>query len=154
VPTVEIFDRATEESEGLRHLVGMDKVVATLDEFALRLDWYVVEMFVNVLTDGEKEWILELCKRSAVEPIAISWQEIVRFGKEVGQVESCVLIGVRPGGERPVEPIDLNSKSWGLVIQNVDTTFWAITSHDQTLLERVRASFKESKTVESTQRYF
>ena len=156
MPTIEIFDHEAGGAEGFRYLVEMHKIVAAVDEFGSRLDWYVVEMFVNVLTGGEEEWILDLCRRCErlAEPPRITWQEIMRFGKEVGQVESCVLIGARPGGEPPAEPIDLNSKSWEMVIQSVDVTFWAITSHDQTLLERVRAAFKETKAVESTKRYF
>jgi hypothetical protein len=157
--TLEI--REFEEGE---FLIGIQPILSVIETFAVDLDWYLVEFTPSVLVgdfdsaEPPPQWIKELrydhdYGKSTNLP-KMSWQELQHLSKYVVQFVGVLLIATKTGHASPVEPIDLNSEDWEMVVQAVDSSFWVITSQNQKLLEAVRAKFSDVHTTDATRRYF
>lgn len=146
-----------------KFLIGIQPILSVIKAFAVDLDWYLVEFDPVVLVgqfdsaEPPPQWVVDLQYDhdfGAPTPIKMSWQELQNLSKYVVQFGGVLLIATTTGQAGPVEPIDLNSKDWEMVVQAVDSSFWAITSQNQKLLEAVRSAFTDVRTTDGTIRYF
>lgn len=157
MPTIEIFEGKGDLSFDLA------QVLAVIEPSTSTLEWYAVEFEPTFLVgpDGTKEqsppqWVLDLWHRieNCKNGIKVSWQELKEFAKHAGQTINALFIAIRPGHPPPVEPLDLNSSTYEIVVQAFDATMWAITSQNEALLDTLRKHFKDTKIVAQTSRYY
>jgi hypothetical protein len=156
MPSVEISDRDSD-----RLLPSLGHILNILEECGSRLDWYLVEFYPVFLlgADGSvalppPEWVSNVWYKvdKSGETVKLTWSELKDLAKYVGQMDSCLIIVPKPGVGEPLEPIDLNSENWEIVIQSIDASFWTITSHNEKVLDKVRSAFHKTKTVATTDR--
>ncbi len=138
----------------------MIEVLTTIEPFASSLDWYVAQFYlgsfhVNADTGKVKPWVLALwhAVEQGKEPTRLSWETLLDSARHVRQTDMCELIGVKPNTGAPKEPLDLNSENFEIVVQAVDFSFWAVTTRNYALIERLQQRFKETKLVQTAQRY-
>jgi hypothetical protein len=68
--------------------------------------------------------------------VRISWEELKEFAGTLIQTDLTVLLALGPGGRPPIEPVDLNSEQFEIVVQASDFDLWAVTTPNQTLIAR------------------
>lgn len=154
--TIEISD----QREGALSFDMID-LLAVIEPFASGLDWYFVDFYVgsfHTMADTEhvEPWVLALwhAVEESKEPTRVSWATLKDFARHVRQTDMCLLIGVRPNSKPPSEPLDPNSEGFEIVVQAFDFTFWAVTSRNRSLEERLLGHFKNTVTVANTRRYY
>lgn len=157
MPTIEIFQGRGASS------FDLSEILALIEPFTDGLEWYAFEFEPTFLLgkDGTNkqappEWVLTLWHRieEAENGIKVDFQEMKKFATYVGQTINALFIAIGSGGTPPVEPIDLNSPQYDIVVQAFDATLWAVTSHDQTLIETIEKHFTDTKIVAQTSRYY
>jgi hypothetical protein len=156
MPTIEISDK--NERRLSFDLVDLLRII---EPFCRELDWYFIEFQLGSFypahpPDPEVEsWVLTLWH--AIERrkggIKVSWDTLLQFAKNVRQTDSCLLLGLKAGSAAPQEPLDLNGTELGLVVQAVDSSFWAVTTRNEALIGRLRDHFRNIEVVEGTRRY-
>lgn len=146
-----------------KHYLSFDlmDVLKVIEPFSGGLEWYLAEFQLGSFhpkaadTPDVEPWVLALWR--AVEngntPKRLTWQTLVEFARNVRQTDSCLFLATRPGALPPEELLDLNGEDLEIVVQAVDSTFWAITSRNEALIERLASSFHDTKLVEKTHRY-
>jgi hypothetical protein len=156
MPTIEIFDQIDD-----RLSFDLVDVLATIGPFSTGLDWYLAEFQLGVFhpkapdTQDVEPWVLALWR--AVEgsktPMRASWETLSEFARHVRRTDSCLILALEAGAPPPNEPLDLNGDDFEIAVQAVDSTFWAITTRNQALMESVASRFSDTKIVERTERY-
>jgi hypothetical protein len=157
MPTLEIFDQQNGVlSFDLRDILN---VIAAYVE---RLNWYVVEFEPAVLTGGRDKsapppplWVTELWRKSetgAVQPL--KWERLKELSIHVLQTMNALFVATEPGTAAPDSSVDPNDAGCALVIQAVDTSFWAVTSKDNAVLNALKAHFHDVRMESGTKRYF
>lgn len=156
MPTVEIFD----QQNGLLSF-DLGDLLEVIAPFASRLDWYVVEFEPAVLTaaqgkpDSPPIWVTELWHKSEAGAVqAITWEQLKELSTYVSQTMNALFVAMDLGAPTPSSSLDPNNERYKLVIQAVDTSFWAVTTHDEDLVQALKARFKSVKLQPATQRYF
>jgi hypothetical protein len=159
MPTIQIFDLDE------RRILAFDMVdiLQLIEPFATGLRWYIARCEIVCLVNGTSEikdaipaWVLGLRSTLAdsKEIVAIEWDTLKEFARNILQTEWANLIAVNPGATPPAEPLDLNNPAFEIVVQAVDTGFWAITTRNDALIANVANHFKATKIVEKAVRYF
>lgn len=157
MPTLEIFDKRNGFlSFDLRDLLEV------IEPFAAPLDWYVVEFEPAVLAASAEHgkgsppsWVTELWHKSETGAVeALSWERLKDLSTHVTQTMNGVFVAADPGQPAPSPSLDPNDEHYRIVIQAVDTSFWAVTSHDENVLQALKGRFKDVKLRPATQRYF
>ncbi len=157
MPTLEIFDKRNDFlSFDLRDLLEV------IEPFASRLDWYVVEFEPAVLSAAAEHgkgsppsWVTELWHKSEAGAVeAISWERLKELSTHITQTMNALFVGTDAGAPAPTLTLDPNDEHYKLVIQAVDTSFWAVTSHDENVLQALKGRFNDVKLRPATQRYF
>jgi hypothetical protein len=156
MPTLEIFDKRNGFlAFDLRDLLNV------IEPFAARLDWYVVEFEPAVLAtteeheQGSPSWVTELWHKSeagAVEPM--SWERLKDLSTHITQTMNGLFVATDSGSPAPSSTLDPNDDRYRLVVQAVDTSFWAVTSYDENVLQALKERFTDVKLLPATKRYF
>jgi hypothetical protein len=155
--TLEIFNQSSSVNPGLGDFLSV------IEPFRGSLAWYLIEFDPGVLLseDGSSDhpppgWVSTIWQvvRSNPEGLKLEWDDLKRFSKYVRQTDNLFLVAAPQGETPPLEPIDPNDPRWTLVLQAVDSTFWAITTRNQQLLDKVRSTFPQSKLAKLTERYY
>lgn len=153
MPTLEIFDK----HNGFLSFDLRD-VLEVIEPLASRLDWYVVEFEPAVMATAEgspPNWVTELWHKSETGAVErLSWKRLKQLSTHVTQTMNALFVAVDQGGPAPAPSLDPNDEQYRLVIQAVDTSFWAVTSHDENVLQALRGRFHDLKLRSATQRYF
>jgi hypothetical protein len=157
MPTLEIFDKRN----GFLSF-DLGDLLEVIAPFAPRLDWYVVE-FEPAVLDGRQDrardsppsWITELWKKSEAGTVqALSWERLKELSTHVTQTMNALFVATDPGTPVPNSSLDPNDERYRLVVQAVDTSFWAVTTHDENVLQALKARFNDVKLQPATKRYF
>jgi hypothetical protein len=158
MPTIEIFD----QDNGILSF-DLSQILDALQPFAVSLKWCLIEFDPWILLgeDGTRNepppaWVSSLVARIHTDQngIEMDWETLKSLARYVGQTENAVLIAVEPSKAPPENPIDLNSPGYAIVVQAVDTSFWAITSRNENLIKHLKNIFKNTKIAAETSRYF
>ena len=157
MPTVEISDSNDEVLS-----FDLADILAVLEPFARNLEWYIVELDPMVLLGANdpkpavKSWVLELLKQIKVSssPVKLSWEMLSDLSRNIVQTEMGLLFAIEPSGEVPNQPFDLNSDKFEVVIQGVDTSFWAVTTRKNNIVDQLKQRFREVEIVASTRTYY
>jgi hypothetical protein len=154
--TIEIFDQND------KHLsFDLIDILKVIEPFSADLEWYLAEFQIGSFhpkaadTPNVEPWVLALWR--AVEngntPKRLTWETLVEFARNVRQTDSCLILATKPGTLPPEEPLNLNGEGLEIVVQAVDSTFWAVTSRNKASIERLANEFHDTKFVEKTSRY-
>jgi hypothetical protein len=156
MPTIEISDQ---NDKGLSF--DLIDVLEVIEPYSAGLEWYLAEFQLGSFhpkaedTPNVEPWVLALWR--AVEnsntPQRLTWETLAGFARAVRQTDSCLIFAIRPGTSPPHEPLDLNGGNFEVVVQAVDSTFWAITARNEALIERLAGNFRDTKLAEKTYRY-
>jgi|GEM_PF-5646730 hypothetical protein len=157
MPTLEIFD----QQNGFLSF-DLHDILEVIEPFASRLEWYVVEFEPAVLADGRDRakhsppsWVTELWQKSEAGAVqALSWERLKELSTHISQTMNALFVATDPGTPVPNSSLDPNDERYRLVIQAVDTSFWAVTTQDENVLQSVKARFNNVKLQPATQRYF
>ncbi len=154
MPTIEISDQGQAALS-----FDLIDILTVIEPFSLGLEWYFMEFelgsFVGADQQNVRPSVIALWDRiqESKNGIRISWQELKDFARNVRQTDMALLLALRPGNEPPMEPLDLNSQQFDIVVQAVDFSFWAVTTRNDELIARLNDHFKSTQIVESTRRY-
>jgi hypothetical protein len=137
-------------------------ILMILEPFARNLEWHVVELETSVLVGASdpqpsvKPWVIELLNQIRMNstPTRILWDRLFDLSRNIIQTEMGLLLAIKPGNEPPRHPFDLNSERFEIVVQGVDNTFWAVTSHDDEIINQLKRRFKDVQVVAGTQIYY
>lgn len=155
MPTIEISDKNQQGSLSF----DLHHMLREIEPFADKLDWYVVDFEPGLgfgRPDGDvPSWVPSLYDaiKKGDGPIKVSWLTLKDFARNVVQTDVALLVGKREGSLPPNAPINPNDEQFEIVVQAVDSTFWAVTTADQALLARLRAHYTDTKLVEATRLY-
>ena len=157
MPTVEISDSNDEVLS-----FDLADILAALEPFARNLEWYIVELdFVVLLGANDpkpavKPWVLELLNQIKMSstPVKLSWERLSDLSRNIVQTGMGLLFAIEPSSEVPTHPFNLNSDKFEVVIQGVDTTFWAVTTRRNDIVDQLKQRFKEVEIVASTRTYY
>lgn len=156
MPTIEISDQ---NDKGLSF--DLIDVLEVIEPFSAGLEWYLAEFQLGSFhpkaedTPNVEPWVLALWRavESSNTPQRLTWETLVGFARNVRQTDSCLILAIRHGASPPNEPLDLNADDFEVVVQAVDSTFWAITARNEALIERLASNFRDTKLAEKTYRY-
>src|SRR5262249_19569011 len=153
MPTLEIFDTR----DGFLNF-DLREILQVIEPFASGLDWYVVEFEPAVLAatrdakGSPPNWVTELWHKSSKGALqALNWERLKSLSTHVTQTMNAIFVATIPGTPAPSLPLDPNDERYRLVIQAVDTSFWAVTSRDDRILQALKGRFNEVKLLPSTQ---
>jgi hypothetical protein len=155
--TIEISDHND------KHYLSFDlmDVLKVIEPFSDGLEWYLAEFQLGSFhprasdTPNVEPWVLALWRAVERGTAAerLTWDTLVQFARNVRQTDSCLILAIKPGISSPKEPLDLNGEDFEVVVQAVDSTFWAITCRNKALIDRFAANFHNVKLVGKTHRY-
>jgi hypothetical protein len=157
MPTIEISDLDE------RRILAFDLIdlLPLIGPFSSGLEWYLahcsIESFVGQgLMSDLPAWIPALWRAHDFQQCIekIEWETLKEFARSVRQTGFIELIAIKPGSEPPAEPLDLNNPAFEIVVQAVDTGFWAVTTRNDALIANVANHFKATKIVEKAVRSF
>jgi len=157
MPTLEISD----SKDGVLSLDLAD-ILGVLEPFARNLEWYVAELAPSVLLGAAdpqpavKSSVLELLNQIKMSsaPVKLSWERLSELSQNIVQTEMGLLFAIEPKREIPSQPFDLNSSRFEIVVQGVDTSFWAVTTRKSEIIDQLKKRFKNIQIVASTQTYW
>ena len=157
MPTLEIFDKRN----GFLSF-DLGDLLEVIAPFASHLDWYVVQFEPAVLAgrqdkakDSPPSWVTELWQKSEAGIVqALSWERLKELSAHIAQTMNALLVATDPGTPALSSALNLNDERYRLVIQAVDTSFWAVTTHEENVLQALKARFNDVKLQPATQRYF
>ena len=156
MPTLEIFDKRN----GFLSF-DLGDLLEVIAPFASHLDWYVVQFEPAVLGRQDKakgsppSWVTELWQKSEAGVVqAVSWKRLKELSAHITQTMNALLVAIDPGTPALSSVLDPNDECYRLVIQAVDTSFWAVTTRDENVLQALRTRFNDVKLQPATQRYF
>jgi hypothetical protein len=156
MPTLEISDQ---DNGYLAFDLG--DILEVIEQFALQLCWYVVEfepVGLAATEDGEGSpptWVTELWQTSETGAVqCLSWARLKELATHVTQTMDALFVATDQGTAAPTPSLDPNDEQFKLVIQAVDTSFWAVTSRDDNVLNSLKERFHDVRLLPATQRYF
>lgn len=157
MPTIEISD----EDSGVLSF-DLSDILAILEPFAREFEWYIFEFVPSVFVGANdapprvERWVVALWHQveESKAPIKLSWTQLMKFACNVMQTERAMLFALKPGSVLPDPPLDLNSDEFEIVVQGVDTSFWAITTRNATIIDQLTVRFKDTKIVPRTAAYY
>lgn len=103
-----------------------------------------------------KSSVLELLNQIKMSsaPVKLSWERLSELSQNIVQTEMGLLFAIEPKREIPSQPFDLNSSRFEIVVQGVDTSFWAVTTRKSEIIDQLKKRFKNIQIVASTQTYW
>lgn len=153
MPTIKIYDLDA------RRILAFDMIdiLELIEPFASDLRWYIARCDIVCFVNGQSEregavpaWVLGL--RDALlhskEIIAIEWDTLKEFARCILQTEWADLIAVKPGAAPPAEPLDLNNPAYEIVVQVVDSGYWAVATRNDVLIALLANHFRVTKLVD------
>jgi len=157
MPTIEISD----EHNGVLSF-DLSDILGVLEPFAREFEWYISEFVPSVFVGANdvpprvEPWVIALWHQieESKVPIRLSWARLIEFARNLMQTENATLFALKPGSILPDPPPDLNSDKFEIVVQGVDTSFWAITTRNPTIIDQLRVRFKDTKIVPRTAAYY
>src|SRR6266849_2466942 len=156
MPTLEIFD----QHNGFLSF-DLHDILEVIEPFASQLCWYVIEFEPAVVSAAESNgkgsppsWVTELWQKSETGVVqCLSWTRLKKLSTYVTQTRNALFVAIDPGTPAPDPSLDPNDERYRLVIQAVDTTFWAVTTRAENVLPALKKRFNDVKLQSATKRY-
>ena len=136
---IEIYD-----TDELGSSIDLLQVLPLLEP-CRNLRWYLLDLEGSGnLTGGETFLSLERRVANSDHGVELSWSALVRLAGEVRQIINMSLAGCDPESYPPSLPLH-PTPGLKLVIEAVDSTFWAVSAAESTLIEKLANAFHKTQ---------
>jgi len=127
----------------------MKDVLRVLPAWARNLDWYVLDLEATGEPRSGEESVmaLEHKMRSSKHGLKLTWGKLQEVADRLTQTINAVIVGLSPGQPAPSLPPQSEYRGRFIVIEAIDSSLWAVTSNDASVIDRLRQHFRDTKLV-------
>ena len=146
VGTLEIFDLDERGSA----IIGLPEILEALEPEGQHLVWSMLDLEGTADPSRLGMNMLDLEQQVAKSPngLILEWKDLKQLAKRLDQIIEGTIVGCR--NPDVLTQINLQSdlrSACDIVIQAIDSSLWKIYSRDDGILQRLKLSFREVKTV-------
>ena len=120
----------------------------SLPEDAKHMQWFLFVIEV-VGIEGKTTEIphLESGAQPDMRSIRLSSESLIHLASEFKQVINMKLFGIEIGQQAPTLPLQLSTYSHFVLLEVIDSAFWVLESDMDSVLEIVKKSFRDVRSV-------